>query len=94
MMAGNYMGDFVGFSYFSQKQTVQFENPAIQTYSRLRRIFWPEQNSPENLLAKVPVACTGAHGGRRFDFMKNHEILDLSIVLGSIFGWKSRYANV
>ena len=55
MMAGNYMGDFFGFSYFSQKQTVQFENPAVQTYSRLRRIFWPEQNFPEHLLEKVPV---------------------------------------
>ena len=49
------MGDFFGYSYFSQKQTVQFENPAVKTYSRSRRIFWSEQKFPENLLEKVPV---------------------------------------
>ena len=74
MMAGNYMGDFFGYSYFSQKQTVQFENPAVKIYSRLRRIFWPEQNFPENLLEKVSWVTDGARGGRRRDFMKNHEI--------------------
>ena len=63
MMAGNYMGVFFGFPYFSQKQAVQFENPAVQTYSRLRRIFWPEQNFPENLLEKVTVGHGRAHGG-------------------------------
>ena len=94
MMAGKHMGDFFGFSYFSQKQTVQFENPAVQTYSRLRRIFWSEQNLRENLLEKIQWSTDGAHGGRRLDFMKNHEILDLSIALGSIFGGKYRYANV
>ena len=63
MVAGNYMGEFFGFSYFLKNTTVQFENPAVQTHFRLRRIFWPEQDPWENLLEKVPVGHRRAHGG-------------------------------
>ena len=31
-MAGNYSGDFGGFWYFLKNPTVQFENPAVQTW--------------------------------------------------------------
>ena len=51
MMAGNYMGDFYWFVFvFDENQTVQFENPAVQTYRRLRRIGQPEQNFRGNVV--------------------------------------------
>ena len=55
MMAGNYMGDFVGFSDILENTTVQLKKPAVQTWIRLRRIFYPEQYSRDNLLEKASV---------------------------------------
>ena len=39
MVSGNYMGDFVGFSFIVKNQTVQFDHAAVQTWRRLRRTF-------------------------------------------------------
>ena len=70
MMDGNYMGDFFGFLRFLKNPTVQFRNPAVQTYRRLRRIFWPEQYFRENLPGKV---IAGAWSGPWRLMTQNYE---------------------
>ena len=64
---------------------MQFENPAVETHFRLRRIFLPEQYFLENLLGKVLVGHGRAHGSRRRDLLNNHEIWDFAMGLGSFF---------
>ena len=39
IIAGNYIGDFIVMLNLGGNPTAQFENPAAQTYRRLRRIF-------------------------------------------------------
>ena len=51
------MVGFVVFPYVLKIPTVQFENPAAQTWRGLRRIFEPEQYFRENVLENVLVGA-------------------------------------
>ena len=93
-MAGNNMGYLFGLLRFLKNSTVQFRNPAVQTYRRLRRIFLPEQYFREMLLEKVLAV---AWSGTSRLMTRNYEKMNVCIwdtFWAAFSAEKSRYANV